>query len=59
MNVPHSNSYGIYISQFNRFARMSSHVTDISADNKSLTAKPLQQGLQQGISGARISCQCQ
>ena len=39
-----STSYGVYISQLIRFARVSSHVTDINARNKSLTAKLLQQG---------------
>ena len=36
-------SYGIYISQFIRFARVSSHVTDSNTRNKGLTAKLLQQ----------------
>ena len=35
---------GVYISQFIRFARVSSHVADFNARNKSLTAKLLQQG---------------
>ena len=39
-----STSYGIYISQIIRFARVSSHVVDSNARNKSLTAKLLQQG---------------
>ena len=39
-----STSYGVYISQLIRFARMSSHVADFNARNKSLTAKLLQQG---------------
>ena len=43
-DVPHSTSYGVYISQFIRFARVSSHVADFIARNKSLTAKLLQQG---------------
>ena len=43
-DVPHSTSYGVYISQLIRFARVSSHVPDFSARNKSLTAKLLQQG---------------
>ena len=34
----------IYISQLIRFARVSSHVVDFNARNKSLTAKLLQQG---------------
>ena len=36
--------YGVYISQLIRFARVSSHVVDFNARNKSLTAKLLQQG---------------
>ena len=43
-DVPRSTSYGVYISQLIRFARVSSHVVDFSARNKSLTAKLLQQG---------------
>ena len=35
---------GVYISQFIRFARVSSHVADFNARNKNLTAKLLQQG---------------
>ena len=38
-DVPRSNSYGVYISQLIRFARVSSHVVDFNARNKSLTAK--------------------
>ena len=34
-----STSYGVYISQLIRFARVSSHVVDFNARNKSLTAK--------------------
>ena len=41
---PRSTSYGVYISQLIRFARVSSHVADFIARNKSLTAKLLQQG---------------
>ena len=41
-DVPRSTSYGVYISQLIRFARVSSHVADFNARNKSLTAKPLQ-----------------
>ena len=33
-DVPRSTFYGINISQFIRFARVSSHVTDFSARNK-------------------------
>ena len=43
-NVPRSTSYRVYISQLIRFARVSSHVVDFNARNKSLTAKLLQQG---------------
>ena len=38
------SSYGVYISQLIRFARVSSHVADVNARNKSLTAKFLQKG---------------
>ena len=40
-DVPRSTSYGVYISQLIRFARVSSHVVDFNARNKSLTAKLL------------------
>ena len=43
-DVPRSTSYGVYISQLIRFARVSSHVVDFNARNKSLTARLLQQG---------------
>ena len=43
-DVPHSTSYGFYISQLIRFARVSSHVANFNVRNKSLTAKLLQQG---------------
>ena len=43
-DVPRSTSYRVYISQLIRFARVSSHVADFNARNKSLTAKLLQQG---------------
>ena len=43
-DVPRSISYGVYISQLIQFARVSSHVADFNARNKSLTAKLLQQG---------------
>ena len=43
-DVPHSTSNGVYIFQLIRFARVSSHVVDFNARNKSLTAKLLQQG---------------
>ena len=35
---------GVYISQLIQFARVSSHVVDFNARNKSLTAELLQQG---------------
>ena len=34
-DVPRSTSYGVYISKLIRFARMSSHVADFNARNKS------------------------
>ena len=43
-DVPRSTSYGVYISQLIRFARVSSHVADFNAHNKSLTTELLQQG---------------
>ena len=43
-DVPRSTSYGVYISQLIRFARMSSHVDDFNTRNKVLTAKLLRQG---------------
>ena len=43
-DLPRSTSYGVYISQLIRFARVSSHVADFNARNKSLTDKLLQQG---------------
>ena len=42
-DVPRFTFYGVYISQLIRFARVSSHVADFNARNKSLTAKLLQQ----------------
>ena len=44
-DVPLSTTYGVYISQLIRFARVSSHVADINASNKSLTAKLLQKAI--------------
>ena len=41
-DVPHSTSYGVYISQLIRFARAS--VTDFNTRNKLLTQKLLKQG---------------
>ena len=43
-DVPRPASYGVYISQLIRFARVSSHVTDFSTRNKLLTAKLCNQG---------------
>ena len=43
-DVPRSTSYGVYISQLIRFARVSSHVDDVNTRNKVLTAKLLRQG---------------
>ena len=42
--VPRSTTYGIYISQLVRFARVSSDVDDFNTSNKVLTAKLLNQG---------------
>ena len=41
---PRSTSYGVYISQLIRFARVSSHFDDFNTRNKVLTAKLLRQG---------------
>ena len=43
-DVPRSTSYGVYISQLIRFARVSSHVDDFNTLKKVLTAKLLRQG---------------
>ena len=43
-DVPRSTSYGVYISQLIRFARVSSHVDDFNTRYKVLTAKLLSQG---------------
>ena len=43
-DVPHSTSYGVYISQLILFARASSHVPDLNTHNKLLTQKFLKQG---------------
>ena len=40
-DVPRSTSYGVYISQLIRFARVSSHVDDFNTRKKVLTAKLL------------------
>ena len=43
-DVPRSTSCGVYISQFIRFARTSSNLSDFNCRNKALTAKLLRQG---------------
>ena len=43
-DLPSSTSYGVYLSQLIRFARVSGHVAESNARNKSLTTKFLQQG---------------
>ena len=43
-DVPRRASYGVYISQLIRFARVCNHVKDFNARNKYLTAKLLQKG---------------
>ena len=43
-DVPRRPSYGVYISQLIRFARVCSHVDDFNTRNKCITAKLLKQG---------------
>ena len=43
-DVPRRPSYGVYISQLIRFARVCSHVDDLNTRNKCLTAELLKQG---------------
>ena len=43
-DFPRRASYGVYISQLIRFARVCNHFADFNARNKCLTAKLLQQG---------------
>ena len=43
-DVPRRPSYGVYISQLIRFARVCSHIEEFNAGNKCLTAKLLKQG---------------
>ena len=43
-DVPRSASYGVYISQLIRLARVSCHVDDFNTRNNVLTAKLLRQG---------------
>ena len=45
-DVPCRPSYGVYISQLIRFARVCSHVDDFNTRNECLTAKLLKQGYQ-------------
>ena len=40
-DIPRVSSYGVYISQLIRFARVSSHVLDFNMRNRSFTAKLL------------------
>ena len=42
-DVPRLHSYGVYIPQFIRFARVCSHIDDFNTRNKCLTAKLLKQ----------------
>ena len=42
-DVPCSASYGVYISQLIRFARVVSHIDDLNSRNKVLTATLLRQ----------------
>ena len=46
VDVPRSTSYGVYISQLIRFARVSSYITDFNTRNKLFTRKLLKQGYQ-------------
>ena len=43
-DIPRATSYGVYISQLIRFARVSSHIADFDTRNQILTAKLLKQG---------------
>ena len=43
-DVPRRASYGVYISQLIRFARVCNHVADLNARTECLTAKLLRQG---------------
>ena len=45
-DVLRSTSYGVYISQLIRFARVSSYITDFNTRSKLLTQKLLKQGYQ-------------
>ena len=52
-HVPRRPSYGVYISQLIRFARVCSHVEDFNACNKCLTAKLFKQGYRYHVSNYR------
>ena len=54
-DVPRVASYGVYISQLIRFARVSSHVTDFNTRNKLLTADPVSI-LRKSITGRHRKC---
>ena len=43
-DVPRSTSYGVYITQLIRFARVSSHVDNFNTRNNVFTVKLLKQG---------------
>ena len=43
-DIPLATSYGVYISQLIRFARVSSHIANFNTRNQFLTAKLLKQG---------------
>ena len=43
-DVPRLTSYGVYISQLIRFARVSSHINNFNTRNENLTTKLLRQG---------------
>ena len=43
-DVPRTTSYGVYISQLIRFARVPNHLADFNARKRSLAAKLSQQG---------------
>ena len=49
-DVPRRTSYGVYISQLTRFARVCYHEADFNARNTCLTAKLLQQGYRKTFS---------
>ena len=44
-DLPRAPSYGVYISQRIRFARVSSHLADFNIRNKTLTSKLLPTGI--------------